>query len=124
MTRFILCVMLILSLGGTLLYMTKLSVDNRYDELERLQASIKAGEQRSAILTAEWGFLSRPQRLMTLSTSLLSMRPLAAHQIMSLDQIAIRPSLGASLGASSAPSPRPSPRPSSAPSSGSREEAS
>jgi hypothetical protein len=70
--------------------MTKLSVDGRYDRLSQLQNEIKAAENRAIILEAEWAYLSRPDRLLNLSSSLLSMRPITQNRVLPLESIPLR----------------------------------
>ena len=50
MLRVILISSFVLAVSGSALYMTKLSVDGRYDRLSQLQAEIKAAENRAIIL--------------------------------------------------------------------------
>ena len=78
------------AVSGSALYMTKLSVDGRYDRLSQLQAEIKAAENRAIILEAEWAYLSRPDRLLNLSSSLLSMRPITRDRVLPLESIPLR----------------------------------
>ena len=56
MLRVILILSFVLAVSGSALYMTKLSVDGRYDRLSQLQAEIKAAENRAIILEAEWAY--------------------------------------------------------------------
>ena len=63
MLRFILIFCFALAVSGSALYMTKLSVDGRYDRLSALQAEITGAKNRAIILEAEWAYLSRPDRL-------------------------------------------------------------
>jgi hypothetical protein len=72
--------------------MTKLSVDGRYDRLSELQNELKAAENRAIILEAEWAYLSRPDRLLNLSSSLLSMRPITQNRVLPLESIPLRQS--------------------------------
>ena len=52
MIRLILIFCLVLGGSGTVLYMTKQSVDSRYDELRDLRSKISQAEERAAILEA------------------------------------------------------------------------
>lgn len=90
MLRVILILSFVLAISGSALYMTKLSVDGRYDRLSQLQAEIKAAENRAIILEAEWAYLSRPDRLLNLSSSLLSMRPITRDRVLPLESIPLR----------------------------------
>ena len=90
MLRFILIFCFALAVSGSALYMTKLSVDGRYDRLSDLQAEITDAENRAIILEAEWAYLSRPDRLLDLSSSLLSMRPITPNRVLPLESIPLR----------------------------------
>ena len=90
MLRVILILCFVLAVSGSALYMTKLSVDGRYDRLSQLQSDIKAAENRAIILEAEWAYLSRPDRLLNLSSSLLSMRPITQNRVLPLESIPLR----------------------------------
>lgn len=89
MLRFILIFCFALAVSGSALYMTKLSVDGRYDRLSALQAEITDAKNRAIILEAEWAYLSRPDRLLDLS-SLLSMRPITPNRVLPLESIPLR----------------------------------
>ena len=90
MIRLILIFCLVLGGSGTVLYMTKQSVDSRYDELRQLRTKISAAEERAAILEAEWAYVSRPDRILSLSGGLLSMRPISADRVLPLEAIPMR----------------------------------
>ena len=90
MLRFILIFCFALAVSGSALYMTKLSVDGRYDRLSDLQAEITDAKNRAIILEAEWAYLSRPDRLLDLSSSLLSMRPITPNRVLPLESIPLR----------------------------------
>ena len=90
MIRLILLVCFVLGGSGSILYMTKQSVDSRYDELRHLRNQIAKAEERAAILEAEWAYVSRPDRILSLSGGLLSMRPMSADRILPLDAIPMR----------------------------------
>lgn len=79
-----------LGLCGSGLYMVKRSVDARYKELKELKHTITTAEDRTSILAAEWAYLSRPERIISLSSSLLSMRPIERDRILPLDAIPLR----------------------------------
>jgi len=70
--------------------LTKQSVDSRYDELRELRKEISRAEERAAILEAEWAYVSRPDRILSLSGGLLSMRPITADRILPLEAIPMR----------------------------------
>jgi hypothetical protein len=44
----------------------------------------------SPVLEAEWAYLSRPERVMTLSDDLLQMEPIGQDRILPLDAIPMR----------------------------------
>jgi hypothetical protein len=90
MLRLILIFCFTLGASGTALYMTKLSVDERHDHLRQLKADIQTAEERALILEAEWAYLSRPDRLLKLSSSLLSMRPINPNRVLPLEAIPLR----------------------------------
>jgi hypothetical protein len=85
----ILCAVVLAALG-TLLYQVKTDIDHRQSELRRLQQAIATTERNIAVLEAEWAFLSRPDRVMNLSTSLLDMKPISQDRILPLDAIPMR----------------------------------
>ena len=76
---------------GTTLYQVKTGIDERQAELRRLQANIATTQRDIAVLEAEWAFLSRPDRVMNLSASLLGMKPISRDRILPLDAIPMRP---------------------------------
>ena len=88
--RIVLLVALILVLSGTALYMTTHSFDNRADELAGLEAQIKHEKQQAAILNAEWSYLSRPERVLSLSSNLLSLQPISTDRVLPLEVIPFR----------------------------------
>ncbi len=90
MFRVVLILCFVVAVSGSALYMTKLSVDGRYDELARLKDEIDAAEERAIILSAEWAYLSRPDRMLNLSANLLSMQPITQDRVLPLDAIPMR----------------------------------
>jgi len=85
----ILCAVVLAALG-TMLYQVKTDIDHRQSELRRLQQAIATTSRNIAVLEAEWAFLSRPDRVMNLSTSLLDMKPISQDRILPLDAIPMR----------------------------------
>ena len=75
---------------GTTLYQVKTSIDEKQAELQSLQANIARTQRDIAVLEAEWAFLSRPDRVMNLSASLLDMKPISRDRILPLDAIPMR----------------------------------
>ena len=85
----ILAAVVLVSLGTTL-YQIKTDIDARQAELRRLEANIEKTQRDIAVLEAEWAFLSRPDRVMNLSASLLDMKPISRDRILPLDAIPMR----------------------------------
>ena len=88
--RIIIVAVIVLASLGTTLYQVKTGIDERQAELRRLQANIATTQRDIAVLEAEWAFLSRPERVMNLSTSLLDMKPISRDRILPLDAIPMR----------------------------------
>ena len=80
----------VLAALGTTLYQIKTGIDERQADLRQLQASIAKTQRDIAVLEAELAFLSRPERLITLSSGLLNMRPISQDRILPLDAIPMR----------------------------------
>jgi hypothetical protein len=90
MIRLVITICLVLGGSSTILYMSKQTLDSRYDELRSLQKEILEAEERAAILEAEWAYVTRPDRILNLSDGLLSMRPITADRILPLEAIPMR----------------------------------
>ena len=88
--RLFLISLCIIIICGTGLYMVKYSYDSRDDELASLEAQIRHERQQAAILNAEWSYLTRPQRVLNLSTNLLSLRPISTDRVVPLEAIPFR----------------------------------
>ena len=88
--RLILLSALILFGLGTTLYQVKTSIDKRQDILRNLELSIASTKRDIAVLEAEWAYISRPDRVMTLSNDLLQMAPIGQDRILPLDAIPMR----------------------------------
>ena len=88
--RIILLTAVVLASLGTTLYQVKTGIDERQAELRRLHANIVTTKRDIAVLEAEWAFLSRPDRVMNLSTSLLDMKPISRDRVLPLDAIPMR----------------------------------
>ena len=88
--RIIILTAVVLASFGSTLYQVKTGIDERQAELRRLQASIVTTKRNILVLEAEWAFLSRPDRVMNLSTSLLDMKPISRDRILPLDAIPMR----------------------------------
>ena len=92
--RLILLSALILVGLGTTLYQVKTGIDERQDRLHRLELRIADTKRDIAVLEAEWAYLSRPERVMTLSGDLLQMTPIGQDRILPLDAIPMRIKFG------------------------------
>ena len=79
----------VLAALGTTLYQVKTGIDEKQAYLQRLQANIATTQRDIAALEAEWAFLSRPDRVMNLSASLLDMKPISRDRILPLDAIPV-----------------------------------
>lgn len=88
--RLFLLIAFISTICGTALYVAKHSFDSRHDELARLEADIKFETQQAAILNAEWSYLSRPERVLTLSHTHLSLQPISNDRVLPLEAIPFR----------------------------------
>ena len=88
--RIIILTAVVLASLGTTLYQVKTGIDERQAELRRLQANIVTTKRDILVLEAEWAFLSRPDRVMNLSTSLLDMKPISRDRVLPLDAIPMR----------------------------------
>ena len=88
--RIIILTAVVLASLGTTLYQVKTGIDERQAELRRLQANIVRTQRDISVLEAEWAFLSRPDRVMNLSTSLLDMKPISRDRVLPLDAIPMR----------------------------------
>ena len=97
--RLILLSTIILVGLGTTLYQVKTSIDERQDRLRSLKLSISKTKRDIAVLEAEWAYLSRPDRVMTLSNDLLQMGPISQDRILPLNAIPMRIDLGKEVDA-------------------------
>ena len=88
--RIIILTAVVLASFGSTLYQVKTGIDDRQAELRRLQANIVTTKRDILVLEAEWAFLSRPDRVMSLSTSLLDMTPISQDRVLPLDAIPMR----------------------------------
>jgi len=92
--RLILISALILVGLGATLYQVKTGIDERQDRLQQLEIRIADTKRDIAVLEAEWAYLSRPERVMTLSGDLLQMTPIGQDRILPLDAIPMRIEFG------------------------------
>lgn len=84
---------------GTTLYQVKTSIDERQDRLRNLELSIANTKRDIAVLEAEWAYLTRPARVMTLSNDLLQMKPIGQDRILPLNAIPMRMDFDINIGA-------------------------
>ncbi len=85
--RFVLLSCLLIAVLGSGLYFAKLSVDEQYRALKQLKQEIKSQTEHNYILQAEWTYLTRPERLLSLSHSLLAMDSIAPERILPISSI-------------------------------------
>ena len=90
MIKLVLAICVVLGGSGTVLYMSKQTVDSRFEQLRSLQKEISIAKERATILEAEWAYVTRPDRILTLSNELLLMRPITADRILPLEAIPMR----------------------------------
>ena len=95
--RIIILTALVLAALGTTLYQIKTGIDERQTELRRLQSNIATTQRDIAVLEAEWAFVSRPDRLLTLAARLLGMQPISRDRIRPLGAIPRRQADGSQL---------------------------
>jgi len=88
--RFVLFSCLIVALLGSWLYFAKLSVDEQYRTLMRLESEIKSQTEHNYVLQAEWAYLTRPERLLRLSNSLLQNNAITPERILPITAIPMR----------------------------------
>ena len=81
--------LILVGLGATL-YQVKTGIDERQDRLQQLELNIADTKRDIGILEAEWAYLSRPERVMTLSSDLLQMQPIGQDRILPLEAIPMR----------------------------------
>ena len=93
MRLILLSALILVGLGATL-YQVKTGIDERQDRLQRLEIRIADTKRDIAVLEAEWAYLSRSDRIMTLSGDLLQMKPIGQDRILPLDAIPMRIEFG------------------------------
>jgi cell division protein FtsL len=69
------------------LFYVKHVVANLENNLASLHKSIKSDKEEIHVLTAEWTYLSRPERIKQLSTKYLDLAPTKSTQVAELNQI-------------------------------------
>jgi hypothetical protein len=88
--RMILLTTVILFGLGTSLYQVKTGIDERQDHLRQVELKIANTKRDIAVLESEWAYLSRPERIITLSDQLLGMTPIPQDRVLPLDAIPVR----------------------------------
>ena len=88
--RMILLIATLTAVLGTTLYQVKTGIDRREAELLALERDIRATEREIAVLEAEWAHLSRPERVLDLSSRLLEMAPIGEDRVLPIDAIPMR----------------------------------
>ncbi len=73
------------------LFQLKYAVQDREDELARLNRDLIASEESIHVLHAEWSYLNRPERLAALAEKHLGLRSMEARQIGSVAILPQRP---------------------------------
>lgn len=69
------------------LFYVKHIVANLESDLSSLQKSIRSDKEEIHVLTAEWTYLSRPERVKDLASKYLDLAPTQSTQIADLSQI-------------------------------------
>ena len=88
--RMILLCIALTALLGTTLYQVKIGIDRRESQLLTLESEIVDTERKIAVLETEWAYLSRPERVLKLSDSLLQMQPIDEDRILPIEAIPMR----------------------------------
>jgi hypothetical protein len=102
----ILSLLLAIGLGAAVFYV-KYEVQEHERTLQNLTREILHTREALHVLAAEWSYLNQPARLKRLAEQYLNLRPVTAHQIITLDDLqAASPAVGEEPPASpSAPVP-------------------
>ena len=69
------------------LFYVKHVVSNLENDLASLNKSIKSDKEEIHVLTAEWTYLSRPERVKQLSAKYLDLAPTKSTQVADINQI-------------------------------------
>lgn len=69
------------------LFYTKHVVANLEEDMSSLQRSITSDKEEIHVLTAEWAYLSRPERVKDLAAKYLELEPTKSTQIADISQI-------------------------------------
>lgn len=85
--RFVLISCFLTAVLGSGLYFAKQSVDEQYRKLKHLEQEIKSQTEHNYVLQAEWTYLTRPERLLSLSQSLLGLVSIEPERILPISSI-------------------------------------
>jgi hypothetical protein len=78
--------------AGFTTFKVKYAVQDLEDELNRVRKQTIAEQQEIRVLTAEWTYLTQPERLAELNRRFLSLAPIATKQLQRpVAEIALRP---------------------------------
>ena len=72
---------------GIVLYAIGIAIDGRQTRLVEITTEINRTHDQLAILEADWAYLSRPDRILHLATSLLDLTPLTPQQVMETETL-------------------------------------
>jgi hypothetical protein len=75
---------------GVSLYSVKHAVQGLEEDLVKVNRQIAADDEAVHILKADWSYLTQPYRIGDLASRNLSLHPLTAAQIGSIDQIQLK----------------------------------
>ncbi|MGE0668252.1 MAG: hypothetical protein AB7O49_16985 [Sphingomonadales bacterium] len=81
-------VLIVVSYG---LYNLKYEVEDLQDHADALRAQMDEDRRAIKVLEAEWAYLSRPDRLQTLSEKFLTLEPTVARQVGGLADLRLKP---------------------------------
>jgi hypothetical protein len=100
--------LLVTSALGFGLYQIKYEVQSQEEQLARINKQILDNEEAIQVLSAEWSYLNRPDRLAEMARRYLEMSPLAPAQFT---QLGLLPDRDAVAQASAAAQPAPAAKP-------------
>mgnify|MGYP001198926689 CR=1 FL=1 len=80
----------VFSLSGTTLYFVKLSLDEKHELLKTINKEILYQEKRRILLSAELEYLSRAERILSISKETLNMEAIGYDRILPLQSIPMR----------------------------------
>ena len=78
--------------AGFVTFKVKYAVQDIEDELNRVKKHIVAEQQEIRVMTAEWTYLTQPERLAELNRRFLQLGPIGTRQLQrTIEEIAFRP---------------------------------